>query len=353
MSRFFMEKEIFETGLVLAKIVLKYISGTNIDFGFEIENNIKKLIFIASGSSFNGCQIAGKYLMENLNFECECCYSSEFLISKPKIYKDEDVLYIFASQSGETTDTLNALKYVGQYTGKTFAFVNNDNSIIYNEAKYKINTLAGSEKSIASTKALCAQIFSIILFGYMLKNQFDKNLIELPNIIKTFLKNYKDGNNSIKFEIEKLSYELKNVSSFVFLGSQNNLNIANEASLKLSETSYINSIAFPFGEFLHGHLAILNKNIPVLAITSQAFKNCEFECLDKIKQNYPNISIINLSNRNNIYDKVRYKLVYDICESELFEIFIKLILIQLFAFNISISLNYDVDNPNGLSKIVK
>lgn len=353
MSRFFMEKEIFETGLVLAKIVLKYIIGTNIDFGFEIGNNIKKLIFIASGSSFNGCQIAGKYLMENLNFEYECYYSSEVLISKPKIYEDEDVLYIFASQSGETTDTLNALKYVSKYTSKIFAFVNNDNSIIYNVAKYKINTLAGSERSIASTKALCAQIFCIILLGYRLKNEFNPKLLEIPKLIKIFLNDYKEEKNSIKSEIQKLTSELKNISSFVFLGSQNNLNIANEASLKLSETSYINSIAFPFGEFLHGHLAILNKNIPVLAITSKSFKDFEFECLDKIKQNYPNALIINLSNQKSVYDKAQFSLLYDDCRNKVCEIFIKLIIMQLFAFNISISLKHDVDNPNGLSKVVK
>lgn len=353
MSRFFMEKEIFETGLVLEKIALKYIINNNIDFGFEIENNIKKLIFIASGSSYNGCQIAGRYLFENLNIDYECYYSSEFLISKPKIYEDEEVLYIFASQSGETTDTLNALKYVSKYTSKTFAFVNNDNSIIYNIAKYKINTFAGIEKSIASTKALCAQIFCIILLGYRLKNEFNPKLLEIPKLIKMFLNDYKEGKNIIKFEIQKLTSELKNISSFVFLGSQNDLNIANEASLKLSETSYINSIAFPFGEFLHGHLAILNKNIPVLAITSQSFKDFEFECLDKIKQKYPNTLITNLANQKSCYNKAQSSFLYDSCDNKIYEIFIKLIIIQLFAFNISINLKHDVDNPNGLSKVVK
>ena len=80
MSRFFMEKEIFETGFVFEKIVSKYIVENNIDFGFEIANNIKKLIFIASGSSFNGCQIAGKYLKDNLNLDNQCYFSSEFLL---------------------------------------------------------------------------------------------------------------------------------------------------------------------------------------------------------------------------------------------------------------------------------
>lgn len=353
MSRFFMEKEIFETGLILEKIVLKYIVDNNIDFGVEIDNNIKKIIFIASGSSFNGCQIAGKYLRENLNFDYECYFSSEFLLEKPKIIEDENVLYVFASQSGETTDTLNALKYVSQYTNKTFAFVNNENSKIYNLAKYRINTFAGAEKSIASTKALCAQIFCLIFLGYKLKNEFNPKLLEVPKLIKIFLNDYRDEKNIIKSEIQKLTGAITNTSSFVLLGSQNDLNIANEASLKLSETSYINTIAFPFGEFLHGHLAILNKNIPIFAITSQSFKDFEFECLGKIKQNYPNVLLINLANQKSAYDKAQFSFLYDDCHNKVCEIFIKLIIIQLLAFNISISLKHDVDNPNGLSKIVK
>lgn len=353
MSRFFMEKEIFETGFVFEKIVSKYIVENNIDFGFEIANNIKKLIFIASGSSFNGCQIAGKYLKDNLNLDNQCYFSSEFLLSKPTITEDENVLYVFASQSGETTDTLNALKYVNQYTSKTFAFVNNDNSSIYNLAKYNINTLAGAEKSIASTKALCAQIFCLILFGHKLKTEFIPKLFEIPNTIKIFLANYQEEKINIKSEIEKLSSILKDASSFVFLGSQNDLNISNEASLKLSETSYINAIAFPFGEFLHGHFAILNKKVPVLAITSQFFKDFELECLNRIKKSYPNALIINIANQNNVYDMADYKLIYYDCDNEICKIFIKLIIIQLFALKISTDLKHDVDNPNGLTKIVK
>ena len=355
MSRFFMEKEIFETGFFFEKIASKYIVNNNIDFGVEIENslNINKLIFIASGSSFNGCQIAGKYLKDSLNFDYECYYSSEFLLSKPKITSDNDILYIFASQSGETADTFNALSYVKKFTHNTFAFVNNDNSSIYNMAKYKINTLAGGEKSIASTKALCAQIFCLILFGYKLKNEFNEDLLKIPNAIKMYLDDYKDEKNNIKSEIGKLSNVLKEASSFVFLGSQNDLNIANEAALKLSETSYISSNAFTYGEFLHGHLAILNKNVPILAITSQSFKDFEFECLDKIKKQYPNIKIIQMTTLGYFYNNASYKFIYNNFNLKICEIFIKLIIIQLFAFKIAIDLKHNVDNPNGLTKIVK
>lgn len=355
MSRFFMEKEIFETGFVFEKIVLKYIVNNNIDFGFEIENskNINKLIFIASGSSFNGCTIAGKYLKDSFNFDYECYYSSEFILSKPKIFKGNDILYIFASQSGETADTFNALSYVKKFTDKTFAFVNNDNSSIYNMAKYKVNTLAGIEKSIASTKAFCAQIFCLMLLGYKLKNEFNQDLFKIPNGIKMFLKDYKEKKNNIKSEIQKLSSILKNASSIVFLGSQNDINIANEAALKLSETSYICSNAFTYGEFLHGHLAILNKNVPILAITSQSFKDFEFKCLDKIKKQYPNIQIIQMTTCGYFYNSASYKFIYNNFDLKICEIFIKLIIIQLFAFKISFDLKHNVDNPNGLSKIVR
>ena len=98
---------------------------------------------------------------------------------------------------------------------------------------------------------------------------------------------------------------------------------------------------------------ILNKNIPIFAITSQSFKDFEFECLGKIKQNYPNVLLINLANQKSAYDKAQFSFLYDDCHNKVCEIFIKLIIIQLLAFNISISLKHDVDNPNGLSKIVK
>ncbi len=352
MANFFMEKEIFETGIVLEKIIAKYIKNSHISFDFELKQDILKLVFIASGSSYNGCKIAGEFLKQNINFDYEAYYSSEFNLLKPQIC--DNCLYIFASQSGETGDTLCALNYVKSFTELTLAVTNNNDSSIYKMAKYKINTLAGVEKSVASTKALCAQIFCLILLGYKLKNKFiDENLQDIPNTIRIFLNDYKEERNNIKSQIRKLSSVLKNVSSYVFLGSQNNLNLAKEASLKLSETSYINSVAFPFGEFLHGHFAILNKNVPILAITSQSFKDFEFECLDKIKQNYPNVLIINLANNNSVYDKAQYKLVHDICDNKICKIFIKLLIIQLFALNIAIGLGHDVDNPCGLSKIVK
>ena len=188
-----MEKEIFEQPEIISKLLKKYIQKNGV-VNIDLPENIKKVALVASGSSYHSATIAANYLRDNVHCYAQSYYASEFsLIDNPDV--DNQTLYIFISQSGETADTNRSLDLVRVKTDKTLAITNTKNSTLYNNAKYKILLHAGVEKSIASTKAMCAQIFCLFLIAVKIMQQREipvnslvDELFSVPNIIeKTFL----------------------------------------------------------------------------------------------------------------------------------------------------------------------
>lgn len=345
-----METEIFQQPYILEFLAKKYITPEKYIL-INLPLNIKKVVLIASGSSYNCAHITAEVLKESANCDAECIYSSEFSLNR-NITIDKDTLYVFISQSGETTDTLDALKHVIKSTDKTLCITNNDDSTIWQLSNYKILTCAGKEHSIASTKAVSAQLFCSYLL--VLKIMYSKNidiqsdlnyLYNLPTFLKTILEDTK----SIKAVAKKLS----KFNTLSILGSRAFYALAKEGALKIKETSYINTTGYPQGEFMHGHVAVLNHKSAVISLIDSDNEAFCIKNLQRIKDDYkPFIVALSNNNSNGLLDEVSDHNFRLNAETKIFTLFGDLLILQLLALEIAKQLKRNIDRPKGLRKVV-
>ncbi len=343
-----MEKEILEQPDTIANLIKKYISNDG-SINIDLPNNIKRVELIASGSSYHSAAIAANYLRESVHCPAQAFYAGEFSLLE-NVDVDSETLYIFISQSGETSDTNKCLDKIRVKTDNVLSITNTKNSTLYNNAKYKVLLYAGEEKSIASTKALCAQIYCLFLIAakIMIQREISSSkIIEQLNAIPTVLQNVFNHHEKIKEFAKKLG----TYDSAVVLGSGLFSSLAQEGALKIKETSYINTNAYPTGEFLHGHIATLNKKCAVISIVNNTNVDFSLHVLGKINGEYSNDCLVisafpieldksNVAVSLNIYNDVEF-------------LFATLLLLQLLAFENATLLGRNVDAPTGLTKIVK
>ena len=335
-----MELEIFSQKDVLKAIREKYIKENKIFFeGFDF--NFEEIKFIASGSSYNVSRLAHKFFETYTDKRVSFEYASEF-ISNPNRKIKKDTLYCFISQSGETYDTKCALDIVKKAKGETLAVVNNSNSTIYNLCDYKIDVLAGVENSIAATKSFLACVVVLWLFAI----NFSKDKIDIKASFNEALKAVDD--------VLEASSNMNSIAKF--LSSKTKLSIvgyhfgyilAKEMALKIKETSYIDTTAYPTGEFLHGHTAILNSNKTLIEIFTDNYSEFEKKTLDKIKNDF-NPEIISITNKSGIENSIKFNKY----RFEISKICAITVILQLLALKIAKNLNLDVDKPKGLNKVV-
>lgn len=342
-----MKKEIFEEPDVVQNLIATYVTESN-EIKLNLPEDINNIVIVASGSSYNCAAIAAPLFIEYAGIPCGYEYSSEFILQK-KHFISENSLYIFVSQSGETSDTLKALKMIKEKNVKTMCITNAKGSTMWNLCDYQILSDAGEEKSIASTKALTAQIFCSILVMLKLISQKGEDISGYLNTMRR-LPEYLE---SITNDFDKISQAAKltaQYSNISILGNKNYYPIAKEGALKMKETCYLNVMAYPFGEFMHGHVAVLNQKSIVIAIIDE--ENAEFAIrnLEKIKKQY-NPKIITITSVEdvksgdlNIYIKTKRKMK---------AIFGSLLTLQLMACEMANLLDRDPDSPRGLSKVVK
>ena len=321
-----MKKEIFEEPGVVKHLLDSYVTDEN-KISIDLPEKIDNIVIVASGSSYNCAAIAAPLFIEYVQIPCEYEYSSEFILQK-KHFITPDSLYIFVSQS---------------------CITNSKDSTMWKLCDYKILSDAGEEKSIASTKALTAQIFCSILVMLKLVSQ---NGVDISGYLNTmrrlpaYLERIKIDAQKIE-QAARLTADFQNIS---ILGNKNYYPIAKEGALKMKETCYLNVMAYPFGEFMHGHVAVLNQKSIVIAIIDE--ENAEFAMrnLKKIKDEYnPKIICITSvqdvkSGDINIYIKTKRKLK---------AIFGSLLTLQLMACEMANLLDKNPDSPKGLHKVVK
>ena len=342
-----MENEIFEQSKIVQTIIDAYAPDGNIYI--DIPENINRIIIIASGSSYNCARYTAELFGQVAKIEARAIYSSEFLLENT-IANSENILYIFITQFGETTDTNSALVKAKEAGVKTLSITNKENSTIWNASDYHIACHAGEEYSIAATKSLTSQLLCATLL--VLKFAQNKG-INITDLVRDL--------NDISDVIEKAYSQQRKIKQFAkFLSKYKNIIItadgssyalAKEASLKIKETSYINTSSYILGEFMHGHVAVLNNNKCALVyilnddLTYNATKN-----LNAIKQSYnPPICII--GNRTNQI-KSTYNLNID-CSKPIIKTFGILVLLQILALETALKLHRNVDKPHGLNKVVK
>ena len=342
-----METEIFAQSKICEQILGDYIKDGQINI--EIPQGINRVFLIASGSSYHCARYCACLLGSVVNIEARAIYSSEFLL-QPKIADSDDILYIFITQSGETTDTNSALLRANEHSVKTLCITNKENSSIWNATQYHIACHAGEEKSIAATKSFTSQLLCGAIF--VLKLAQDKgievqdlirDLNDIPDVINTAYK--------IHTKIKQAARFLSRYKSIVMSADGEMYAFAKEASLKIKETSYINTCSYILGEFMHGHVAVLNNaKSSMIYIANDNLNYTAVKNLINIKENYkPPICII--GNKTN-----QIKSTYNLdiaCKKPIIKTFGIVVIIQLLALEIALKLHRNVDKPHGLNKVVK
>lgn len=345
-----MEKEIYEQPDVLSGILEK----EGID-KIEVPQNVSKIVLVASGSSYHCARFSGDLLGEIAGIEARAIYSSEFLLKKI-IPHDKGTLYVFITQSGETTDTVSALKRVNEgfeengekYFLDTLCITNKEDSAIWKNSKYHVNCLAGNEYSIAATKSFTAQMLCVLTVALKIaKNKgydtdkYINSLNDLPNVIRETL--------NLRQKIHQLANLIAKQKVVVILAEGISYAIAKEGALKIKETSYMNINAALIGEFMHGHLAVLNKKASILYLSVHGISEGAANNLDKIKKEY-NPSIYVIGKHNNKYVS-NFNINID-CDNEILQMFSNAVICQLLALEIATRLGRNVDKPKGLKKVV-
>ncbi len=342
-----MEEEIFEQTSVLENLLSMHISDDN-EILIDIPEDARKMVFVASGSSYHCARFAADLFGSVANIEARAIYSSEFLL-KSVVPSEKDILYIFITQSGETSDTNSALNKAKEYGMRTLCITNRKGSTIWHASDYKIDCCAGEEKSIAATKSLTAQMLccTLLVLKYAKIKGIDissnlEHLKTLPSFVnKTF---------ELHDEVKEIAKTLSEFKNLVVTADGISYAIAKEASLKIKETSYIIVYSNILGEFMHGHVAILNNKIAQIHISVDDLSYTAIKNLNKIQEDYnPVLCIIGNSN-----EKVKSDFNINInCECNIVKSFSLVIICQLLALEIAKKLKRNVDKPHGLNKVVK
>ncbi|MGI8469577.1 MAG: glutamine--fructose-6-phosphate transaminase (isomerizing) [Pyrinomonadaceae bacterium] len=322
--------------------------------------NIHSIAVAACGTSWHA-GIAGKYMIEQLaRVPVEVDYASEFRYRNPVL--DENTLLIVISQSGETADTIAAMREAKQSGCKVLAVCNVQGSMIHREADGTILTHAGPEIGVASTKAFTSQMIALYLFALYLgqirgrvseeEAKFHaQQLAELPLKIEHLL-NDADS-------IEELSKEFFRSQDFLYLGRGINFPVALEGALKLKEISYIHAEGYPAGEMKHGPNALIDEKLPVVVINTREEGNKASELrYEKTHSNIVEVKardgiILSILTEADAMSSRVSDYVVEIPEtSDLLAPVLSIVPLQLLAYHIAVRRGCDVDQPRNLAKSV-
>ena len=351
----FMIKEIYEQPEVINKTINSFVKKDKIDFSLpkEILKSIKQFYIVACGSAYH-VGVCASYVLEDLTrIPVRVDIASEFRYRKPIL--DKDGLVIIISQSGETADSLAALREAKNQGIKTLAIVNVVGSSIAREADYVLYTLAGPEISVATTKAFSTQLIVCYLLAIQtayVNKKIDKNkYLELLNEIKLLPEKTQYILDNLTKKIQKLSNNFSNVHDAFYIGRNLDYAISLEGSLKLKEVSYIHSEAYAAGELKHGTISLIEDNTLVIGIITQdeIFEKTISNLIEVKSRGAYIITItpsnINASNASNCEIKIPQTNKY-------YYPSLTVIPLQLLAYYITVSKGYDVDKPRNLAKSV-
>lgn len=345
----FMLKEIFEQPKTIANALRGRINDGHIKLSLNFEpKKIKRIIITACGTSWHSALI-GKYLLESIaGIPTEVDYASEFRYRHP-IIKSDDLL-VAISQSGETADTLAALRE--NKVCETLGIVNSVGSTISREVGSGIYLHAGPEIGVASTKAFTSQVVSLVLLALYFKEglsgEIDEKitaaLLELPEKIQNVLDQVE--------EIKNLAHKIVGAKNMLYLGRGINFPVALEGALKLKEVSYIHAEGYPAAEMKHGPIALIDQNMFVVFIVNHG------SIFDKIISNMQEVKarggrIIAITDRQDILVDNLSEFVIRVPEVvEELSPLINVIPLQFLAYYVADANGIDVDKPRNLAKSV-
>lgn len=356
----FMLKEIHEQPDVVRNVLSgklynidEPISLKEVKLNKETLKNLNRIQVIACGTSLHAAMV-GKYLIEEFcNIPVDVEASSEYIYRKT--VSDKNTLVIGVSQSGETADTITAIKQSKAKGSHVLIITNRPDSTMAREADSLVPVNAGIEVSVAATKSYTAQLISFYLLAiYMAEvkqsanadflKELKRELIILPQKIERILAH--------KEEIQKCAKNYANYKDFIYIARGINFPSALEGALKLKEISYINATGYPAGELKHGPIAMLDETMPVLAILMHG------KVYEKILSNAEeakarNARMIALTNSTDEKLDELFEFIIRVPEvSEILSPVVSMIPLQLLAYYIAEFLGKDVDQPRNLAKSV-
>ncbi|MCF6244975.1 MAG: glutamine--fructose-6-phosphate transaminase (isomerizing) [Sulfurovum sp.] len=351
--RFFMEKEIYEQSTVMTDTMMGRVLDDSIHFEEipkDFFDGIHAITICACGTSYNSA-LASSYLFERIGkMRCDIEIASEFRYKEP--FLTQKTLFITISQSGETADTLEALKMAKAAGMKTLSICNVDNSSIVRESDAAILTRAGIEKGVASTKAFATQsmtLWMLALYVGQIRNTISKDIIKREIDAMIHAPKAVVVDDALHERIHRLSKRYLHGHGFFFIGRDIFFPLALEGALKLKEISYMHAEGYPAGEMKHGPIALADSELFTIALMP---KSLHYE---KIKSN-----VEELSARDSTILAISpepFELADDFIQTKydshpMLEYFEMMVVTQLLALEVSVRLGNDVDMPRNLAKSV-
>ncbi len=366
----FMLKEISEQGDVLKKILEERLLKGKVSFEeLKIKENdfkrFKKIAIVACGTAYHA-GMTGKYMLEEyVKIPCWVDTSSEFRYRDPMV--DRDTLTIIVSQSGETADSLAALREAKKRGAKTLGICNVLGSSIARESDGVIYTHAGPEIAVASTKAYTAQLAIFYLLTIYLAalrksvpapkvRALVREFKKVPDLMNDLIFEYRSDYNIIAAyaqEFKRYYFEKHNKSYFLYLARNINYPNAMEGALKLKEISYISAEGYPAGEMKHGPIALIDENpwVVCIAVKSKTYDKMLSNIQEIKARGGIIIAIVTEGDREILHNNINY--VIEIPKiNELFSPLLVVIPLQLLAYYVAREFGYDIDQPRNLAKSV-
>ena len=335
----FMLKEIHEEPMVINNILSYYLTDNKFNENMPEFKKYKNIYFVGCGSASYTADIAKKVFENYANIKCEVFLASEFRYQKH--FYDKDTLVVFISQSGETADTLEALRITKSDGIDTLAIVNVVGSSIAREAGKVLYIKAGTEIAVATTKAFTAQYLLLTLIALKMAG---------INDLSKFYKINEALETVFAIDFQKYAEKIYTKKDAFFIGRGIDYGLCEEGSLKLKEISYINSSAFASGELKHGTISLIEKDTPVMGIITD--DNLALKTISNIKEVHArgaySLFITSLDIDGDFYDdKIKVPQINNYIDPILI-----VASLQLLAYNVALLKGEDIDKPRNLAKSV-
>ena len=358
--RHYMQKEIHEQGQAIAECLEGRISDSAVldtVFGFDAEaifDRVENIQIIACGTSYHAGLVARYWLESLLDLPCQVEVASEFRYRKSVVPKN--TLFVTLSQSGETADTLSALRSLNSsnYCG-SLSICNVPESSLVRESELVLMTRAGPEVGVASTKAFTTQLVAMLLLVAALgkrQQRLDESTIaaivrelnSLPGAVDRLMR--------LEPRIEEIAEEFVDKEHALFLGRGEHYPIAMEGALKLKEISYIHAEAYPAGELKHGPLALVDSDMPVVVVAPND------DLLEKLHSNMQEVKarggqLYVFAHRGAHLETDHNDVVVEMdCDTQYVTPILSTIPLQLLSYHVAVMRGTDVDQPRNLAKSV-
>ena len=356
----FMSKEIHEQPSVIQDSINHYINNDDLtvnlpELPFSI-SNLKNITLVACGSSYYAGLVAREWFEKFARIKVDVEIASEFRYRETPM--DSSGLTLFISQSGETADTLAALKHCKNLNQKTISVVNVPNSSMCRNSDTSLKIFAGPEIGVASTKAFTCQLIVLTCLAIHLgrlngnltdqdENKYVKSLMDIPRLISNIL----DKEDKLKGIVK----DLNPIKNALYLGRGQMFPVALEGALKLKEISYIHAEGYPAGEMKHGPIALLEKGLPVIMSAPS------FNLFDKTASNLHEViardgNVLLITDQEGVSylgDTAKKIKTFIVDETDIITApFVYTIPYQLFAYHTALIKGTDVDQPRNLAKSV-